>query len=166
MPQNYRAFRKTSGRRALFALILIFGFSLVGFAQPEEADETPVSVPEQAMEQVVRRILTWYFKPRSKPKIIYLSEQPQGLKKSWLPQIKGVEFRLLSETEVAEKEGVYFFTELEKRPKNRFYIGFAFGSLNCTYTGDSWNFRISKQKVKLWQPDKGFGGGCAVGHLK
>jgi hypothetical protein len=164
MSRNYREARRELARRFLFALILIFSFSLAGFAQTEESDETPVVIPEQAMEQVVRRILTWYFKPRSKPKIIYLSEQ--GLKKSWLPQIKDVEFRLLSETEIAEKEGVYFFTKIEKRPGNKFYIGFAFGDPGCSYAGDSWNFRISKQKVKLWQPDEGFGGGCSTGDTK
>lgn len=165
MSQNYREICREFAHRFLFALILISGFSIVGFAQTDESDETPVIVPEQAMEQVVRRILTWYFKPGINPKIVYLSER-QGLKKSWLPQIKGVEFRLLSETEVAEKEGVYFFTKPEKRAKNKFYIGFAFGTSSCAYSGDSWNFRISKQKVKLWKPDEGFGAGCAVGYWK
>jgi hypothetical protein len=169
MSQNYREICKAFVRRFLFALILISSFSLAGFAQTEEeSDETPsISIPEQAMEQVVRRILTWYFKPRSKPKIIYLyDEQRQGLKKSWLPQIKGVEFRLLSETEAAERDDVYFFTKIEKRPKNKFYIGFAFGDPSCDYEGESWNFRISKQKVRLWQSDEGFGAGCSVGDRK
>jgi hypothetical protein len=165
MSRNYREICRKFAHRFLLALILISGFSIVGFAQTEEPDETPVSVPEQVMEQVVRRILIWSFKPRNKPKIIYLSEQ-QGLKKSWLPQIKGVEFRLLSETEAAGREDIYFFTKLEKRPKNTFHIGFAFGDPSCDYNGDSWNFRISKQKVRLWQPDEGFGAGCAEGSGK
>jgi hypothetical protein len=144
--------------RFLFALILISGFSFVSFSQTENSEEKSVVVPELAMEQVVRRILVYNFKPRKKKKIVYLAEK--GLQKSWLPKIEGVEFRLLSEDEVSERESVYFFTKLEKRSPSKYHIGFAFGDPSCSYEGDSWYFRISKERVRLWKPNEGFGAGC------
>ena len=162
MNRNYRKICKQLARRFLFALILISTFSLLGFAQTEESEEPPVVIPDRAMEQVVRRILVWHFKPRNQKKVIYLAEK--GIQKSWLPKIKGIEFRLLSETEVEEKERVHFFTALEKRSPRKYYIGFAFGDPTCDYIGDTWYFRLSKEKVRLWKPNKGFGGGCGRGN--
>ena len=161
MSRNDKEIEKQIALKFLFVLILLFSFSLVIFGQIEEFNESaPVVVPDQSMEQVVRRILVWNFKPRKQNKIIYLVGK--GLQKSWLPEIEGIEFRLLSESEVAEKDGVHFFTEIEKRSPSKYRIGLAFGKPSCYFEGANWYFRISKQKVKLWKPNEGFGGGCGV----
>lgn len=125
---SYREICKQFVRRFLFASILIYGFSVAGFAQTEVSEEKLIVIPDQAMEQVVRRILTWYFKPRNQKRVIYLAEK--GLQKSWLPEIKGIEFQLLSAEDIEEKEGVYFFTKLELS-ESKYQIGFAFGEPDC-----------------------------------
>ena len=70
--------KKTSKRiafRLVFTFALTFGFSIIAFGQTQEFEETPdIIVPEQAMEQIVRRVLVWSFKPRSKPTIIYADD--------------------------------------------------------------------------------------------
>ncbi len=159
MRRNYRKTCNQLACRLLFALILIYSFSFVGFAQTEDSEETPVAVvPEQAMEQVVRRILVWSFKPKNKPTVIYLAEQ--RIKQSWLPTIKNIEFRLLSIEEIQQKDlKVHFFTKPDLS-RNTYDIGFAFGDPTCEYLGANWHFRISKQKVRLWQ-NGGVGGGCS-----
>lgn len=140
---------------------LIFSFSLNVFGQSEETEE--VVVPDQSMEQVMRRILIWSFKPRKKPTTIYLAAE--GIKQSWLPEIKNIEFKLLSEEEIPQKEiDIYFFVRLEK-DGNKFGIGFVFGSYKCSYIGDYWYFRISNQKVRLWKSNMGIGGGCSTGDV-
>ena len=149
--------------RFLFALTLISSFSFVSFAQTEDSEEKPVVIPEPTMEQVVRRILVWNFKPRKQKATVYLAEK--GIQESWLPKIEGIEFRLLSESEIAEKGRVHFFTYLERLSSSKYQIGFAFGKPDCYFEGADWYFRISKQKVSLWKPNKGFGGGCGVALL-
>ncbi len=136
--------------KLLFSLILILSFSIISFAQEVESKELPnVVVPNQAMEQVVRRVLIWSFKPRKQSKIIYLAEQ--GLEKSWLPSIKNIDFKLLSIEDIHQRKiSVYFFTKPE-RAGNEFNIGFGFGNADCESSGDGWVFRISKQRIKLWQ---------------
>jgi hypothetical protein len=145
--------------RSLSALMLLFTSSTGIVGQTVESDKSVV-VPDQAMEQIVRRVLGWYFKPRNQSKVIYLDEQ--GLQKSWLPTIKNIEFRLLSAEDLQKRgRGVYFFTEPE-RSGTHYQIGFAFGYPYCKFIGDSWHFRISKQKIGLWQGD-GIGGDCSSG---
>lgn len=159
MRRKDREIKRQIALRFLAALIFLFSFSSLAVGQTEDSDESaPVIVSDQAMEQVVRRILVWNFKPRKQKKIIYLAEK--GLQKSWLPEIEGIEFRLLSESEMAEKDGVHFFTHLERLSPSKYQIGFAFGKPDCYFEGADWYFRISKQKVRLWKPNKGFGGGC------
>src|SRR5436189_6046916 len=100
--------------RLVFAMALILGLFVVGLGQLQDSEETPkIIVPEPTMEQVIRRILIWSFKPRNKPTTIYLAEQ--RTKQSWLPQIKNIEFRLLSDEEI-QRRGlkVHFFTDLER----------------------------------------------------
>jgi hypothetical protein len=146
--------------RLLFALVLVSNLSIIGFGQTEESEEPPdVIVPEQAMEQVVRRVLVWSFKPRNKPTVIYLAEQ--GIKQSWLPTIKNTEFRLLSIEEIQQKNlKVHFFTKPDLS-KNTYGIGFVFGDPTCEFLGENWCFRISKQKVRL-RLCGGVGGGCSA----
>ena len=144
--------------RFLSVLILLFSFSTSIVGQTEESDESvSVVIPDQVTEQVVRRILGWYFKPRNKPKVIYLAQQ--GLQQSWLPTIKNIEFRLLSSEEIQQKGlEVHFFTKPE-HSGNTYSIGFAFGDPSCDYFGHNWQFRISKQRVRLWESGS-VGGGC------
>ncbi len=141
-------------------LIIIFSFSSLINAQESE-ESSVVSVPESAMQEIVRRILIYNFKSRIQEKTIYLRQK--GIKQDWLPKIENVEFQLLTEEEIEDKGvEVYFFTEPEK--SNATYeIGFAYGDPSCHYLGkNSWKFRISNSKVRLWvlHNEYGFGGGC------
>ncbi len=148
--------------RLLFALVLVSNFSIIGLGQTSESAEPPdVIVPERAMEQVVRRVLIWSFKPRNKPTVIYLAEQ--NIKQSWLPTIKNIEFRLLSDEKIQQKDlKLYFFTK-PNYWRNSYNVGFAFGEPHCVFTGTNWRFRTSKQRVKLWQK-YGVGGECGSGN--
>lgn len=140
--------------------MLILSFITIGSSQTSESDETSdINVSEQAMEQVVRRVLVWSFKPRNKPTVVYLAEQ--GIKQSWLPTIKNIEFRLLSIGETQQKDlKVHFFTK-PNLSIITYDIGFAFGDPTCEYQGENWHFRISKQKIRLWQ-NGGVGGLCSA----
>lgn len=144
--------------KLIFSLMVILSFLTIGSSQTLKSNETSdVIVPEQTMEQVVRRVLVWSFKPRNKPTVVYLAEQ--GIKQSWLPTIKNIEFRLLSIGEIQQKDlKVYFFTEPDLSVII-YNIGFAFGDPTCEYQGENWHFRISKQKIRLWQ-NGGVGGVC------
>jgi hypothetical protein len=141
---------KSLSFKLLLSLMLILSFLTIGSSQTLESNETTnVVIPEQVMEQVVRRVLVWSFKPRNKPTVIYLAEE--RLNKSWLPTIKNIEFRLLSSDEILEKNlKVHFFTELNFSGKT-YNIGFVFGHPICGYDGGQWHFRPSKQKIRLWQ---------------
>lgn len=160
MRRNGRKTFRRFALRLLFALIIISGFSIIGFAQTEESEEpSEVIVPEHAMEQVVRRVLVWSFKPRIKPTVVYLAER--GIRRSWLPTIKNIEFRLLPIEEIQQKNlKVHFFT-VPDFSENKYSVGFAFGEPNCEFLGENWCFRISNQTVKLWLCG-GVGGGCSA----
>lgn len=134
-------------RAALFLLILLFGFS-ISFGQTEESEESPVVVPEQAMKQVVRRILIYSFKPRKKPTTIYLAVK--DIKQSWLPAIKNIKFELLSGKKIEQRENIFRF-EIFGKSGNIFGICFMSGNPGNGYEGNKWEFRISKQRVRLWQ---------------
>lgn len=131
--------------KLLFALMLMFGFSMIGFGQ---TIIVPAKVPEQEMEQVVRRILVWSFKPRNQPTEIYLSEK--GIKQAWLPKIKNIEFRLFSEKELEQRNKDYYYFSDTNFSEGKHEIDFLLGN-QCNANGNIWYFRLSKQKVKLWQ---------------
>ena len=165
MEKNINVTSQQAVFRYLVSLILISSFSIISFSQSFPLQEREATVPEQAMEQVVKRVLIWTFKPTTKPTIIYLAEQ--GIKQSWLPTIKNIEFRLLSTDEIQQKNlEVYFFTNPKLSAKT-FNIVLTFGTVNCDHPEYSypWRFRISRQKVRVWRSKRGFGGGCTVALL-
>ncbi len=89
MKRNDKEIKKQIALRFLSVLILLFSFSLLAVGQTEESDESvPVIVPDQAMEQVVRRILVWNFKLRrnksaSKPGLLlWINAHPTSLELS------------------------------------------------------------------------------------
>ncbi len=140
--------------------MIILGVSSIVRSQENQGEENYINpVPENVMREVVRRILIYKFKPLNRKKIIYLAQEE--INQSWLPEIKNVEFQLLSKEEISQQEKeVYFFRKPEPAENNNYEIGFAFGSPNCEYLGDNWRFRISgNNKVKLWLAG-GVGGGC------
>jgi len=124
----------------------------------ESAD---IPVPEYVMQDVIRRILVYKIKPANRKKVIYLAQS--RINRSWLPEIKNIEFRLLTNGEVEDIDrGVYFFTKPELE-NGTYEIGVGFGDPGCEYVGDSWRFRIAKDKVRLWL-EGGIGGGCGGGN--
>jgi hypothetical protein len=142
---------------AALLLFCCFVLSVSGQTETNAAD-----VPEYASAQVVRRILTWYFKPRTKPKTIYLAAK--GIKKEWLPEIKNIEFQMLTDEEVKQNGQVYFFREPEFS-NGKYKIDFGYGDPNCNNQGDTWFFRLSNERVRLWKGNYliGWGSGCGVG---
>lgn len=138
-----------------FSLILILCLSTTNFSQTLKSDETLDSIPEQAMRRVVRGILISYFKPSKRKKVIYLDGE--RLQKSWLPKIEGIEFQLLSTREDSYIPH-YLFTALKELSKDKYEIGFGFGSAGSGYEGDNWTFRVSKRSVRLMkQRNTGWG---------
>jgi hypothetical protein len=140
------------------AVALIFCFTFVAVGQTPESDETlRVAIPPTVHAQTVKRILTWYFKPSNQKKVITVVGD--GLERSWLPKIKGIEFRLLTREETNQSgESVYVFREIEKLKGGGYEIPFGFGSLGSGYEGDVWFFRFSKRNVTLWkQSNAGWG---------
>jgi hypothetical protein len=92
MKRNDREITKRLVLRVLPLMVLLFGYSSAAVGQALESDEWGnVAVPDQVMEQVVRRVLARNFKPTKQKKIIYL--EGKGLQQSWLPKIEGIEFR-------------------------------------------------------------------------
>jgi hypothetical protein len=146
--------RRTPLITFLVAVVVAHPFN----GQTFEQEPVAVEVPDHVMEQVVRRILTWSFKPVRRPKIIYLADVQ--VEPSWLPHIRNVEFRLISIEAIEEKNlKVYFFTK--PFVKNKVHvIDLAYGQPTCYSDGTSWSFRIRK-RVRLWQ-NLGFGSGCGV----
>jgi hypothetical protein len=140
----------------LLALALTFYLAAQVFAQAEyPGDGTPAKVPDQVMQEVVRRVLVQTFKPALKPKTIEILDN--GISLSWLPIIRNVKFRLVLSS---EKHGdIYFFTKPELSKKT-YKIGLAFGDPECSAIGDTWNFRIVIEKITLWK-NGGFGMGCS-----
>lgn len=141
--------------------MVILGFSAIAISQDAENQESNFNqVPEKVMREVVRRVLIYKFRPPKRQKVVYLAKE--GIDQSWLPIIPNVEFGLLSDEEIQDKDGgVYFFSKPEFS-KGIYNINFAFGDPDCEYVGESWSFRNSKNSVRLWLGG-GIGGGCSGG---
>jgi hypothetical protein len=141
-------------RKNILLLSVLLTFPIVTFGQAVSGGKSQVAMPDNAMEQVVKRILIWKFKPRKELTTIYLYEK--GIERSWLPSIKNINFQLATRDHPKE---VYFFKEPERNGKV-FTIGFGFGDPSCGGGGNNWSFRLSRRKVRLWKSDSGFGMGC------
>lgn len=151
-----------SNSKLFVAVALIFCFRFIAVGQVPESDEKlRVVIPPTAKAQIVKRILTWYFNPRNQKKVVTVVGD--GLEKSWLPRIKGIEFRFLPEEEAAKSnESVYVFREFEKLKGGRYEIGFGFGSAGSGYEGDLWSFRLSKGNVMLLKKSIGGWGSSGI----
>lgn len=134
--------------------ILVLSASVFGQTAGDSDTGAPVDIPRQAMEQVIRRVLTWSFKPQKQRKTIYLYDE--WIEPSWLPSIKNVEFELVSFDRLGERPGgIYHLTPICVS-RGRFVLELAFGDPVSGGTLDkeatnSWAFRVSKQKVRLWE---------------
>lgn len=152
-----RWWQRANLNKSLLASALFFCLSGLALAQPEyPGDGARADIPDAVMQQVIGRILVKTFKPAPEPKTIeFLSS---GIKRSWLPFIRNIKFRLVSDDRTGRE--FYFFTKPKIQHKT-YTIGFGFGNPKCDATGDSWSFRLSKQKVtRLWK-NGGFGSGCS-----
>lgn len=145
----------------LFILLLSLGFAaIVQGQEPKDKEPSQTSISSNVKQEVVNRILIFKFKPSSRQKVIYLAKG--DIDSSLLPKIPNIEFRLLSDEEIEDREtGVYFFTEPELIKKS-YSISFAFGDPHCGYTGGGWSFRITQNRLRLWYVGE-VGGGCSGG---
>lgn len=139
------------------AIVLFFCLTLTAFGQtPESSETSPAAIPPAAKAQIVSKILTWYFKPQSRKKVVTISND--DVEAAWLPKIKGVEFRLISEAEAHEtneKVYVFRFTELDDLKGNWREIGFGFGAFGDGFMGDTWAFRLANRKLSLFKKNDG-----------
>lgn len=150
--------------KSLLIMILALSFSITIFAQD---DEPEIKLPDKIMQQVIKRILVYSFKPRKKQTTIYLADYlaEKQIQESWLPKIKNINFKLLSDEEAEKKKRKIYLIKFFGKEKNTYSIGFAIGDSSCSYEGKSrWSFRLVRERVILWR-DKGvgFGGGCGRG---
>lgn len=136
---------------SLLALFLAFPV----FAQDEVEN---VELPDAVMEQVVRRIVTWYFKPRSRPTEIYISAH--NIKKEWLPSIRNIRFVLVPDGDDGSDSGIYFFRPVQKDGR-AFSIGFGYGDPSCHNLGDIWSFRVVSSRIRLTTALGQFGSHCS-----
>ena len=145
----------------IFILLLSLGFFVRVQGQELKAnDPSRPLISSNVKQEIVRRILIFKFKPSKDQKIVYLAKR--DIEPSWLPKISNIEFRLLSDEEVQDRDkGIFFFTEPELT-KETYSISFAFGDPDCDYTGGGWDFRITKNKLRLWYVGE-IGGGCGGG---
>jgi hypothetical protein len=114
------------------------------------------------MEQVVRRVLTWSFKPQKVRKTVLLYDE--GIQPSWLPTIKNVDFELVSFDQLDERPGGIYHLSPVCVSRGRFVFELAFGDPVSGGTlgkegTSNWAFRVSKQKGRLWQNTR-FPYGC------
>lgn len=144
-----------------FILLLSLGFfATVQCQELENEEPSQTSISSNIKQEIVRRILLFKFKSSKRQKVVYLAKG--DIDSSWLPKIPNIEFRLLSDEELEDREtGVYFFTEPELTKKS-YSINFGFGDPECDYTGGGWNFRITKNRLRLWYVGE-IGGGCGGG---
>jgi len=144
--------------KASVLLIVLLGATFTHFAQDEDVAPT---IPEATFREVVQRILVYKFRPRKVEKVVVLGAQ--GINKSWLPKIKGVSFRLLTEPQIEDLgRDVFFFTQ-PTLEKETYEIALGFGNPHCDYVGDGWSFRVTKTRTRLW-PVGSVGGGCGGGY--
>lgn len=136
------------------ALALLLGLVVTGHSQEDEED-AEVVLPAPVMEQVVKRMVRWYFKPPKKPKTIYFSAE--NIRKEWLPKIKNIEFVLLEKPERYPYERkVYRFEEVDVSGRG-FRIPFSYGDGGChtlkeASAGDTWSFRVRGSTVYALKP--------------
>jgi hypothetical protein len=151
---NIQSFMKV---KAFILLTVLTGVSITVSAQ----DISGPNLQESVYREVVQRILAYKFKATKREKVVLLAEK--GLKETWLPVIKNVKFRLLTEGEIEDLgRDVFFFTET-KANNGGYDIALGFGNPNCDYIGDGWRFRISDTGTRLW-PVGSVGGGCGGGY--
>ena len=123
-------------------------FSAVVFGQEVSVSESrDVEVPGPMMEQIVKRILTWNFKPRTSVKTIELFDE--GVKPEWLPAIKNVRFQMVSQEQFESRgqarRNIYFFTTPELSDTTH-SIGFGFGDPMCEAHGTTWIFQMIESR--------------------
>ena len=136
--------------------------SIPVFGQSAETEKFyAVELSRQTKEQVVKRILTNYFKPTDKPKVVYIAEE--GIEGKWMPSIVNIEFRLISRNEVEQRKiSVYLFSDIWQNNLGSYQIVFGYGDPNCKYSGGLWKFRLSNTKVRLWRGrNVPIGGNCS-----
>jgi hypothetical protein len=145
-------------KRFVVISFILIGLALSLIAQ-DDNDEVEPTIPDFAMKEVVRRVVTWYFKPRNTPRTIYFSGK--GIKKEWLPSIRNIEFIVLEKDSPRYDGPVYFFQHPRSLGKG-FTIEFGRGDPECHAIGDTWGFHIAGERVHLFQAGGGWGMGCSA----
>lgn len=141
----------------MISVLAIF-LALPVFAQDEE--ET-VTLPDAVMEQVVKRIVTWNFKPRGRPTKIRISAE--GIKEEWLPKIENIQFVYVQDGLEGNDVEMWWFYPVFKEGRY-FTIGFGYGRPTCSIDGDLWYFRVTENRVRLRSGPSRFGAGNSCHH--
>lgn len=135
-------------------LAMLLVFSSTSLAQKSET----VNLPDEIMQQVVSRIIRWQFKPARKPRTIPIANV--RVKREWLPVIENITFDLVPGKRTSDfQNGVFFFEEVT-RDGSAYSINAGWGDPECGGLGDTWKFKVSGNRVRLWPTGFGWGSGC------
>jgi len=136
-------------------LVMIIAI-LRGTAISQEPEK--VVLPDPIMQEVVSRIVRWYYKPAKRPRTVQV--WASTVKPDWMPSIHNLTFELVRDyAEVRNLNKVFFVKDIEQ--VNGFYeIEIGWGDKECEATGDYWRFRPSNDGVRLWMFGTGWGMGC------
>ena len=130
-------------KRFFLIVVLAICLSPAVFAQ-DEGEDPRVTLPDVFMEQLVTRIVNWYFKPAKKPKRVYFGG---NIKKEWLPKIKNIEFVIPEKSE----RPVFYFGDILKY-SGRHRIDFGYGKACEGSIGDYWTFMVVGSRVRSLKP--------------
>lgn len=147
-------------------LIAVFAFFIAapaGFGQGADdgAAFVETAVPDHVMKAVVQRMVSWYFKPSDMPRKVYFSDQL--IRREWLPNIKNIEFVVLTPEEISKRGvKVNFFASVEVR-EGIFKVKYGVGD-GCSASGGVWYFWVWSDRLRLWKSEnEGWGSGCGNG---
>ena len=146
----------------LLTFLISFLSASMGIGQSLDTSESDPILPDNVMEQVVRRVLYSYFKPGDRKRVVLLDSR--HVRNSWLPKIRGIEFKLLDSSDPKSYLKYHFefeflwFNESAERSKGKYDIGFGYGCPCAGYEGDTWHLTVKNETlVSLRKSKWGYG---------
>lgn len=157
-PILYIGIKELMYLRTLVGAFLALWFSTVSLSQ--DSDPHKVEVPDGVKRQIVERILRYEFKPRRTPTSIPLASSQ--VKREWLPEIRNISFELVPDERIQNRGKQVFLLNFDDLELNgRVYtLNIGWGDF-CNAAGDRWSFIVTRNKLRLWPMNGGWGSGCS-----
>jgi hypothetical protein len=154
------SFDSRSPMKKLFVVLPLVVLSFVSSISAQD-EENVVVLPDSIMEQVVRKVVADHVISEKGVTEFFIAER--GIRREWLPEMKNITFIIVADSKLGgfEKE-VHFF----KKPRlieGQYEIDFGFGDPDCSASGDTWQFEIVGDVVKVTRTSGGWGIGFS-GH--